>query len=202
MKPILISGATGVGTTSLASAISNKFGIQYLVGTDAIREAARQIIKPEVNPYLHKSSYLAGKSTNYDLKPEEIKREKTVRGFKIQSLAVKGCIEGVVSRYMKEGLLFIVEGINLLPGDYNPLLEEGSINQVLIDLASEKVHLDRIRLRTLKNPSRGNQYEENFREIRWLRDYLARKAKENHIPIIDNSGSIESALAECLPITG
>jgi len=200
MKPLLISGVTGVGTTSIASAIANRRGIQYLIGTDAIREATRQIIRPEVSPSLHQSSYLAGKSKNYSSKSEEIKREKIIRGFKNQSSAVKICIDGIIIRYQIEGLRFIIEGINLLPGDYDNLIKRKEIRQILIDIPQETIHLDRIRLRTSRNPSRGNQYKENFKEIRWLRDYLLRRARDNNIVIVENDGKLEDTVMQSLSI--
>ncbi len=202
MNIILISGASGVGTTSVASAILKKKDLLYLVGTDAIRESARQIILPSVNPYLHKSSYLAGKSEKYECKPEDIKKEKIVRGLKIQSSVVKVCIDGIINRYIKEGDSIIVEGVNLLPGDYNPLIENGLGKQVLLDIPNEELHLQRLKNRIKIHPQRGDRCLNNFMEIRLIRDYLLKKAIKNNIPIIDNSNNIECTIENCLGIIG
>lgn len=195
---ILISGATGVGTNSVASGIAKKKGILYLVGIDAIREAARQLIQEPVNQSLHKSSYLAGKSANYDSKPEDIKKEKILKGFKTQSSAVKVCVDGIINRYLKENSQTILEGVNLVPGDYNKLITAGNATQILIDLEDEEIHLARLRNRVITTPTRGNVYLDNFREIRYVRDYFVRKARENNIQIVDNSGNLEDTINRCL----
>lgn len=198
MNIIVISGATGVGTTSIASGIAQREGIIYIVGTDTLREAARKLVIPQISPYLHKSTYLAGKSRNYESKPELIKIENIIKGFKAQSAAVKVCIDGVVQRYIKEGSLAVVEGINALPGGYKELIDEGICRQVLIDLEEESLHIERIRKRMEKYPNRGNDYLKNIKEIRWIRDYLLRKAEDNKIPILNNSGSLDDAVNQCI----
>ncbi len=195
---ILISGATGVGTTSVASGMAKKKGILYLVGIDAIREAARQLIKEPINQSLHRSSYLAGKSANYGSKSEDVRKEKIVRGFKTQGSAVKVCVDGIINRYLRENTQTILEGVNLVPGDYNKLITSGNATQILIDLEKEEIHLARLRNRAITNPARGNAYLDNFREIRYVRDYLVRKARENNIKIVDNSGNLEDTINRCL----
>lgn len=198
---ILISGATGVGTTSVALAIARQKGILYVVGTDSIREAARQLVPYAINPFLHKSSYLAGKSRRYEAKPEDVKKEKIVRGFKTQSSAVKICIDGIINRYTKEDSPVIIEGINLIPGDYGKLNESGNATHILVDLENEALHYERLQRRIQTVPTRSNSYLENFREIRWLRDYLVREAIGNKVLIVDNSSILENTITKILSLT-
>ncbi len=198
MKIILLSGATGVGTTSVATAMAKQLGLQNVLCTDAIREAARQLVPVTINPYLHRSSYLAGQSPNYGSKSEEVQREDILRGFKDQSRVVQLCVEGIVSRYQKENTPMIVEGVNLIPGNY-PLNKD--IKHILIDIEDEDLHVSRLRERIAKSPDRGASYLQYIKEIRWLRDYLKRKAYESHITIEDNSRSLEDAVKDCLDLT-
>jgi hypothetical protein len=72
MKPyvILIGSASGIGKSTIASEISNRLHIKYLIETDFIREIVRGVIGPDYAPALHKSSYDAyttlRDSFNYD----------------------------------------------------------------------------------------------------------------------------------------
>src|SRR5215208_5438287 len=54
---VLIGGATGVGTSTLAADVARRLNIQSVVGTDSIREVLRRAISPDLLPLLHKSSY-------------------------------------------------------------------------------------------------------------------------------------------------
>lgn len=67
MKPyvILIGSASGIGKSTIASEISNKLNIKYLIETDFIREIVRGIIGSEYAPTLHKSSYNAYTTLRY-----------------------------------------------------------------------------------------------------------------------------------------
>ncbi len=196
MTIILISGGTGVGTTSIASALAKDRNIQYVVGTDAIREAARQLVNPAINPYLHLSTYLAGRTSGYNTKTDDVKKEKIVRAFKTQTSVVRVCIDGIIKRYLKEESPLIIEGINLLPGDYSDFLDSDLVKQILVDIPDEQLHFARIKERTDRQPQRGNDYLGNFKEIRWLRDYLVNRANQRGIPIIHNTDSLESTLSK------
>ena len=54
---VLIGGATGVGTSTLAADIARRLNIQSVIGTDAVREVLRRAVSPDLLPVLHKSSY-------------------------------------------------------------------------------------------------------------------------------------------------
>src|ERR671932_921123 len=54
---VLLGGATGVGTSTLAADVARRLNIQSVIGTDAIPEDLRHTISPDLLPWLHKSSY-------------------------------------------------------------------------------------------------------------------------------------------------
>ena len=54
---VLIGGATGVGTSTLAADVARRLNIQSVIGTDSIREVLRRAISPDLLPILHKSSF-------------------------------------------------------------------------------------------------------------------------------------------------
>ena len=54
---VLIGGATGVGTSTLAADVARRLNIQSVIGTDSIREVLRRAVSPDLLPILHKSSF-------------------------------------------------------------------------------------------------------------------------------------------------
>ena len=59
---ILIGGAPGVGKSSLAAELAYRLGVRRVVSSDAVREALRSLISPELSPSLHRSSFTAWRS--------------------------------------------------------------------------------------------------------------------------------------------
>ena len=59
---ILIGGASGVGTSSMAFELANRLRLKNIIGTDMIREVMRKIISKELSPVIHKSSFDAHES--------------------------------------------------------------------------------------------------------------------------------------------
>src|SRR5829696_7035057 len=82
---VLIGGATGVGTSTLAADVARRLNIQSVVGTDSIREVLRRAISPDLLPLLHKSSY-------------EIKREDVRVPVEEELLWSRGRRSGLIAR--------------------------------------------------------------------------------------------------------
>ena len=59
---ILIGGASGVGTSSMAFELANRLRLKNLISTDMIREVMRKIVSEELSPVIHKSSFDAYES--------------------------------------------------------------------------------------------------------------------------------------------
>jgi 2-phosphoglycerate kinase len=109
---VLIGGATGVGTSTLAADVARRLNIQSVIGTDSIREVLRRAISPDLLPLLHKSSY--------EIKREDVRvpieEEETVLfGFRQQASQVAVGVEAIVDRGLKEGTNLVVEGVHLAP---------------------------------------------------------------------------------------
>lgn len=73
---ILISGGTGVGTSKLSLELAKNKNITNIISTDSIREIIRTLIHPSLNPFLNKSTYLAGKTQNYNEKETKLKKNR------------------------------------------------------------------------------------------------------------------------------
>jgi len=57
---ILISGGTGVGTSTYSLELAKALGINNITSTDMIRESIRSIFESEVIPFLNQSTYSIG----------------------------------------------------------------------------------------------------------------------------------------------
>jgi 2-phosphoglycerate kinase len=123
-----------------------------------------------------------------------------LRAYKTQCRAVQRGVEGVLARAIHENLPLIIEGVHLIPGklELSPVYqqEKENITQYLVHIRNPKVHQERFKQRQHDAPRRKReQYLANFREIRWIHDYLLRKAAHcQRVHVIDNSGSVRESI--------
>src|SRR5215207_4465126 len=95
---VLLGGATGVGTSTLAADVARRLNIQSVIG-------------PDLLPILHKSSY--------EIKREDVRvpveEEPVLFGFREQASRVAVGVEAIVDRGLKEGTNLVIEGVHLVP---------------------------------------------------------------------------------------
>ena len=99
---ILISGATGVGKTTLAKAIAHELGISRIASTDTIREVMRAMTNDTQSP-LFRSSYGRGEVGDPTTDWDDAAR------------AVQPGIEAVINRARQQGVDIVVEGVHVQP---------------------------------------------------------------------------------------
>ena len=172
---IVLSGAPGVGKSTIATRLAVRLGITRVVTTDTIREVLRTVIPASVLPELHVSTY---ESANGE--------ESSLLSFRSQARAVGAATTAVTNRLVSESRSAIIEGVHLLPGqicrelytyDKGPILVE-----VLLILADEKLHMAHLRCRLNGEPARGGErHLKHFREIRKLQDLLREMARESQV---------------------
>ena len=197
---VLISGGTGVGTSAFSFELSKLLNIPTVVGTDTVREVLRSVLSTDLVPSLGQSTYLVGQTSHYKDKSEEVKRAEIIRGFKMQSSSVLAGIEGVVRRSLLENTPLIVEGVHLIPGKLriSPVYNQhpNRFFECLIYIDDPHVHQARFSARQEIAPDRSTEkYLGNFREIRWIHDYLIGKARASNIPLAENSGALGDGVA-------
>ena len=130
-KLILLSGGTGVGTSKFAFELAKSLHIPYIQGTDSAREIIRSVVNKDLNPSLSKSTYIAGKTKNYESKNNDVQKSEILRAYKNQCAAVNVAIEGIVNRSLNENISLIVEGIHLLPGKLKEVIDQkGLVNWI------------------------------------------------------------------------
>jgi 2-phosphoglycerate kinase len=183
---VLIGGATGVGTSTLAADVARRLNIQSVVGTDSIREVLRRAISPDLLPILHKSSYEIKRE---DLRMPVEEREPVLFGFREQASQVAVGVEAIVDRGLKEGTNLVIEGVHLVPeiilGRYR---DHPNVCPLVVYLSDEHVHRSRFYIRALGTAMRrpAEEYIAYFREIRQIHDYIVRSADRAGVQKVEN----------------
>ena len=182
---ILIGGASGVGTSSMAFEIANRLGLKNLISTDMIREVMRKIISKELNPVIHKSSFDAYES----IRTPAIRVDTVVEGFISHVDVVNVGIEAIIERSIKEGISVIIEGVHIVPGFIREdLLKKGNVIMFTLTVEDEEMHKQRFYTRCRQPWVKRSleHYMENFETIRKTQEFLVDQAKIHNVHIIDN----------------
>ena len=183
---VLIGGATGVGTSTLAADVARRLNIQSVVGTDSIREVLRRAISPDLLPLLHKSSY--------DIKREDLRvpveeDEMVLYGFRQQASQVAVGVEAIVDRGLKEGTNLVVEGVHLVPEIIlNRYRDHPNVCTLVVYLSDEHAHRSRFFIRALGTAMRrpAEEYIAYFREIRQIHDYIVESSARAGVQAVEN----------------
>jgi 2-phosphoglycerate kinase len=183
---VLIGGATGVGTSTLAADVARRLNIQSVVGTDSIREVLRRVISPDLLPLLHKSSY---EITAEDIRFPVEKEETALFGFRTQAAQVAVGVEALVDRGLKEGTNLVIEGVHLVP---EIILERyrdhPNVCTMVVYLADAHQHRSRFYIRALGTAMRrpAEEYIRYFDEIRQIHDYIVQSAARTGVQAVEN----------------
>jgi 2-phosphoglycerate kinase len=198
---ILVGGAPGVGKSTMAAELAYRLGINRIVSSDAVREALRSLISPQLSPSLHHSSFTAWRA---DLLPTEAnakpKRKRVTRGFVGQAQQLSTALIAIISRNIQEGSSVIVEGIHLVPGLLpTERTDDATILEFVLVLADEKRHKSHFINRHKDTGQKRHQdkYLSHFEEIRLIHDYLHKQAQTEGVATIDTANfdvAVEQAL--------
>lgn len=183
---ILIGGASGVGTSSMAFELANRLGLKNIIGTDMIREVMRKIISPELNPVIHKSSFDAYES----IRTPAIRVDAVVEGFISHVDVVNVGIEAIIERSIKEGISIIIEGVHVVPGFIREdLIKKGNVIMYTLTIDDEEMHKQRFYTRCRQPWVKRSleHYMESFEPIRKIQQFLIDQAGIHDAHIINNS---------------
>jgi 2-phosphoglycerate kinase len=177
---ILIGGGTGVGTSTLASELANLLGITKVIGTDSVREVMRSTISKSIVPSIYKSTYNAWEVYG-DLLPF---RASVLHAYDVQVQKVSFGVNAMINRAFREKESVIIEGVHILPGYFE---NHKNTFEYIIDISDQKMHRFRFyRRESLTSLRPAARYLKYFVEIRDIRDYIFKKAKEKNVSIINN----------------
>jgi 2-phosphoglycerate kinase len=183
---VLIGGATGVGTSTLAADVARRLNIQSVVGTDSIREVLRRAVSPDLLPLLHKSSFNIKRE---DLRVPVEEDEMVLYGFRQQASQVAVGVEAIVDRGLKEGTNLVVEGVHLVPEIIlNRYRDHPNVCTLVVYLSDEHVHRSRFYIRALGTAMRrpAEEYIAHFQEIRQIHDYIVESSARAGVQAVEN----------------
>ena len=167
---ICLSGAPGVGKSTMATRLSLRLGIERIVTTDSVREVLRTVMPNSVLPDLNASSFE---------RTEGFPLDSHQGGFALQMRIVTGAIASVARRSVEEGRSVILEGVHLLPGAVRRQLKEDGLDAIVVErlltLVDEDLHRAQWRRRSSGDSGDGRDYDE-FARLRVLQGELRRNA--------------------------
>ncbi len=183
---VLIGGASGVGTSSIAFEVANRLGIRNMISTDMIREVMRKIVSKELLPTIYESSYTAYRSLRIPPPPEF---DEVLIGFRDHVDTVSIGVEAVIERSLKEGISIVIEGVHIVPGFISDdLVKRHNVSMFVLTLQDEEVHKGRFYSRCRQMWARRplKRYMNYFGAIRRTLKYFESQANKHHIPVIEN----------------
>ena len=182
---ILIGGASGVGTSSMAFELANRLRLKNLISTDMIREVMRKMLSKDLSPVIHKSSFDAHES----IRTTSISIDNVIEGFVSHVDVVNVGIEAIIERSVKEGISIIIEGVHIVPGFIRKdLLEKDNVLMFTLTLDDEEIHKNRLYSRCSDGWAHRSlqKYLDNFDAIRKIQMYIKDQGNKEGIPVIEN----------------
>lgn len=182
---ILIGGASGVGTSSMAFELANRLRLKNLISTDMIREVMRKIVSKDLSPVVHKSSFDAYES----IRTPSIRIDSVIEGFISHVDVVNVGVEAIIERSIKEGISTIIEGVHIVPGFIKQeLLDNNNIIIFTLTVDDEETHKQRFYARCRQPWVKRSleRYMENFDTIRKIQRFLVEQTKIHDGRIINN----------------
>ncbi|UCH26562.1 MAG: hypothetical protein JSV66_02635 [Trueperaceae bacterium] len=188
---VLLGGAPGVGKSTVATELAYRLGIQRIVSSDAVRQALRSLISPELSPVLHSSSYAAWLA---ELLPGERqlakpKRKRVIRGFQSQVQQLGTALMAIISRSIEEATSLVMEGVHLVPGIVpDTEFENATVFEAVLVVKDEAAHKTHFSLREGQTKYRRRDvYLEHFGEIRTLQTFINSRAEQEGVPVIESA---------------
>ncbi|WP_456436099.1 AAA family ATPase [Methanopyrus sp.] len=196
---VLIGGASGVGTSTIAREVARRLDITHLIETDHLREVLRGAIDKKYAPVLHMSSYNAYRALRIPdhMVPKKF-RDRVIAGFVEHASMVKPAIDMVIKRAVEDASDLVIEGVHLVPGLVHPENYQYADVHMVILYADEEEHRERFVKRAMEK-GRGGRHLEYFRQIRIIHDFLLEAADEHGIPTIKND-DIDRTVSEVLSV--
>jgi 2-phosphoglycerate kinase len=188
---VLLGGATGTGKSTVASLLAHRLGINRVVATDMVRHVMRACFDEHFMPAIHFSSFEVGAAVKLRASGGD---DMDMLGFLRQVENVDTGVQALIARAIAESSPMIVEGVHLVPGLLPDYGEEALVVPAVLTVPDEAQHRAHLARRGA-GPSRrpAERYLAQFDTIRKLQSYLAARAGEFGVAIVEN-GDVEWAL--------
>ncbi len=188
---LVLEGSSATGKSMLSLPLIENLGVTRILSTDTVRQVLRSVYRPDQYPELFCHTYQACKFAVHG--PEEL--DPVVRGFIAQQDIMMETLTTSVRRYIEEGTIAIIEGVHLIPGQFEQL--SIGVLEVLIN-PDEDLHRDMFLLKheasCLNTVSSDRQVRlDEFEAARKIQDYLVQSAHSSGVSIVEID-SYEDAL--------
>ena len=189
---ILISGASGVGKTSVGLVLANQLKISHVASTDAIRQIMRLMISPELMPALHTSSFSAWKHTGAELGGEH---PPVVQAFREQAVRVGVGVRAMIERAVEEHANLVIDGVHLLPDliDLSAYKDQATFIWMILYLDDKKHYAERFEFRSEEATQRSSHhYVENLDAILEIQQHILEVGEAHRIMAVENANFEET----------
>ena len=172
---LVITGASGVGKSTLSARIAASLEFDKIVATDTIRETLRTQISQNENPALHRSSFQPGESN-------------AIEDWKDTTTPLNSAIGAIVQREMKRGGDLLMEGVHFLPNF--AIIDEwralgGKACGVVLAVEDAEEHVRMIAGRRKHNGRSVRHYLDHIDRIREIQFEMVRLAENSGWLVID-----------------
>ena len=179
---VVLEGASATGKSMLALDLIANLAATRIISTDSVRQILRGIYTPKEHPELYCHTYQA--HVHRQSGPEDL--HPVIRGFLAQCDVITPAIKTSVQRVLEEGAEAIVEGVHMVPGNFQYL--GANILEVLVN-PREDVHKTMFiakhttsGLKTVSDDS--EEREREFEATRLIQDFMSKRATEASLDIV------------------
>ena len=172
---LVITGASGVGKSTLTARIAASLEFDKVVATDTIRETLRTQIPREEVPALHRSSFQQGDSN-------------TIEDWKDTVYPLNSAIQAIVGREIKRGGDLLMEGVHFVPN--SAIIDEwraagGDACGGVLAVQDIEEHVRMIAGRRKHNCRPVRHYLDHIDRIREIQEEMVKLAKNSGWLVID-----------------
>ena len=170
---VVLSGAHGIGKSTLATRVALRLGVHEVVTTGTVREVLRTIIPSEIISELHDS-----------LLDADVTQANT---YMRQAEVVTAACASVAKRAIREGKSVLFEGTHLIPGDLSKSLRGMDENPIVVE---RLLYLDddKIDSRPLSLKSDDDEDVVEARQTSERRSLAARRLQKTLLNAAEQSG--------------
>ncbi|MDP7658930.1 MAG: hypothetical protein QGF77_03185 [Candidatus Thalassarchaeaceae archaeon] len=187
---LIITGASGVGKSTLTARIASILEFDKVVSTDTIRETLRTQISINESSALYRSSFQPGGNS-------------TIEDWKQTIAPLREAIDAVIHREIKRGGDLLLEGVHFMPS--LDIIDSwraygGKSCGVVLAVDNAEEHVQMIVGRKKHNGRSVKHYLDHIERIREIQGEMSRLAKNSGWSVIDITqeddpiGIIESIL--------
>jgi 2-phosphoglycerate kinase len=186
---IAIGGSSGVGKSTVSSAVADRLGISVIISTDQVRAVVRSILEPSLLPGLHESSFSAAKMMRSNLTGNRL-----LFAYEEQARIVQHASFALVRRSLKEGQQLVLNGVHIVPGLIE-IEEPMPLFTYVLTVADAAAHRGRFIQRFLEGDRKPTEYLNRMDAIRELDSYIVEQCHRHEVPVIISTTFDQTVLA-------